>query len=157
MSGQAGASRELYQSLLAEVAGLADHPRPVEAAVEVLARVPHYSWVGVYLLRGDQLVLGPWRGPAPTPHVRIPVGRGLCGSAAQTGRTEVVDDVDADARYLACFPSTRSEIVVPIFGGRGLLGEIDVDSDAPAAFGEADQRFLTEVARWLAPSLEEAE
>ena len=74
----------------------------------------HYSWVGIYLVEGDDLVLGPWKGPEATEHVRIPVGEGICGAAAATGETEVVDDVNADPRYLACFPSTRSEIVVPI-------------------------------------------
>ena len=110
-------------------------------------RFPHYSWVGVYLVDGDELVLGPWRGPQATEHTRIPIGRGICGAAAAAGRTEVVDDVNADDRYLACFVSTRSEIVVPInYRGR-VVGEIDVDSDTPAAFGEADRAFLERVAR----------
>jgi L-methionine (R)-S-oxide reductase len=77
-------------------------------------RFDDYSWVGIYLVEGDDLVLGPWNGPEATEHVRIPVGQGICGAAAATGRTEVVEDVNADSRYLACFPSTRSEIVVPI-------------------------------------------
>jgi L-methionine (R)-S-oxide reductase len=106
----------------------------------------HYSWVGIYLVEGDELVLGPWKGPQATEHVRIPVGQGICGAAAASGRTEVVDDVDADPRYLACFPSTRSEIVVPIrYEGR-VLGEIDIDSDRPAAFTEDDRAFLERVA-----------
>jgi putative methionine-R-sulfoxide reductase with GAF domain len=77
-------------------------------------RCDHYSWVGIYLVEGDDLVLGPWKGPEATEHVRIPIGQGICGAAAASGQTEVVDDVNADPRYLACFPSTRSEIVVPI-------------------------------------------
>ena len=119
----------------------------LRGVVEVLHdRVAHYSWVGIYLVEGEELVLGPWQGPEATEHVRIPVGRGICGAAAATGRTEVVDDVDADPRYLACFPSTRSEIVVPIaFQGR-VVGEIDIDSDEPAAFGEEDKAFLERVA-----------
>ena len=109
-------------------------------------RVAHYSWVGIYLVEGEELVLGPWQGPEATEHVRIPVGRGICGAAAATGRTEVVDDVDADPRYLACFPSTRSEIVVPIAFQGSVVGEIDIDSDEPAAFGEEDKAFLERVA-----------
>ena len=70
-------------------------------------RFEHYSWVGIYLVEGDDLVLGPWKARR-RPSIRIPVGQGICGAAAATGRTEVVDDVAADARYLACFPSTRS-------------------------------------------------
>ena len=109
-------------------------------------RLDHYSWVGIYLLEGDDLVLGPWKGPQATEHVRIPVGQGICGAAAASGRTEVVDDVNADPRYLACFVSTRSEIVVPIAYQGRVVGEMDIDSDAPAAFGEADRAFLERVA-----------
>jgi GAF domain-containing protein len=113
--------------------------------------VEHYSWVGIYLVEGDDLVLGPWKGPEATEHVRIPVGEGICGAAAASGQTEVVDDVNADPRYLACFPSTRSEIVVPIAYEGQVVGEIDIDSDQPAAFGEDDRAFLERVAQLIAP------
>ena len=108
--------------------------------------VEHYSWVGIYLVEGDDLVLGPWRGPQATEHVRIPVGQGVCGAAAASGETEIVDDVNADPRYLACFPSTRSEIVVPIARDGRVVGEIDIDSDRPAAFREDDRLLLERVA-----------
>jgi L-methionine (R)-S-oxide reductase len=114
-------------------------------------RFEQYSWVGIYLVEGDDLVLGPWKGPQATEHVRIPVGQGICGAAAATGRTEVVDDVAADERYLACFPSTRSEIVVPIVYEGRVVGEIDIDSDRPAAFGEADRTYLERVAVLISP------
>jgi GAF domain-containing protein len=125
----------------------------LQAVVDVLHdRFEHYSWVGIYLVEGDDLVLGPWNGPQATEHVRIPVGQGICGAAAATGQTEVVDDVNADERYLACFPWTRSEIVVPIaFQGR-MVGEIDTDSDRPAAFGEDDRAFLERVALLISPA-----
>jgi L-methionine (R)-S-oxide reductase len=125
----------------------ADADEVLRGAVDVLHdRFEHYSWVGIYLVEADELVLGPWKGPQATEHVRIPIGQGICGAAAASGRTEVVDDVGADARYLACFPSTRSEIVVPIvFDGR-VVGEIDIDSDEPAAFDEVDRAFLERVA-----------
>ena len=124
---------------------------PLDAAVEVLHEgFDHYSWVGIYLVDGDQLVLGPWRGPEATEHVRIPIGQGICGVAAATGQTEVVDDVNADPRYLACFPSTRSEIVVPISHEGRVVGEIDIDSDRQAAFGDHDRAFLERVAELLA-------
>jgi putative methionine-R-sulfoxide reductase with GAF domain len=109
-------------------------------------RFEHYSWVGIYLVEGDDLVLGPWKGPQATEHVRIPIGSGICGAAAASGRTELVDDVSADDRYLACFPSTRSEIVVPIAFEGTVVGEIDIDADTPAAFGERDRVFLERVA-----------
>jgi L-methionine (R)-S-oxide reductase len=111
----------------------------------------NYSWVGIYLVEGDDLVLGPWKGPEATEHVRIPVGQGVCGAAAATGQTEIVDDVNADERYLACFPSTRSEIVVPIAHAGRVVGEIDIDSDRPAAFGPDDRAFLERVAQLIAP------
>jgi GAF domain-containing protein len=115
--------------------------------VEVLHdRFEHYSWVGIYLVEGDDLVLGPWKGPQATEHVRIPIGQGICGAAAASGRTEVVDDVGTDERYLACFPSTKSEIVVPITYEGRIVGEIDIDSDRPGAFGAEDRVFLERVA-----------
>jgi GAF domain-containing protein len=124
----------------------------LQTVVDVLHdRVEHYSWVGIYLVEGDDLVLGPWKGPEATEHVRIPVGQGVCGAAAASGETEIVDDVNADSRYLACFPSTRSEIVVPISRDGIVVGEIDIDSDRPAAFGEDDREFLERVAEIAAP------
>ncbi len=114
-------------------------------------RFTHYSWVGIYLVEGTDLVLGPWKGPNATKHVRIPVGQGICGAAAASGRTEVVDDVGMDDRYLACFASTRSEIVVPIAYEGRVVGEIDIDSDVPAAFSEADRVFLERVALLISP------
>jgi GAF domain-containing protein len=112
-------------------------------------RFDHYSWVGIYLVEDGELVLGPWKGPSATEHVRIPIGQGICGAAAASGETEIVDDVNADPRYLACFASTRSEIVVPIHYQGRVVGEIDIDSDRPAAFDAEDRRFLEHVARMI--------
>ena len=123
----------------------------LQEAVEVLQEIEHYSWVGIYLVEGEDLVLGPWRGPQATEHVRIPVGQGVCGAAAASGQTEIVDDVNADPRYLSCFPSTRSEIVVPIANDGRVVGEIDIDSDRPAAFGDEDRELLERVAVLLGP------
>ncbi len=117
---------------------------------ELSVRVRHYSWVGIYWLEGAELVLGPWAGPEATEHTRIPIGAGVCGAAAASGRTEVVDDVSQDARYLACFPETRSEIVVPIKRPDGaVIGEIDIDSDRLAAFTREDVALLEEIATAL--------
>jgi GAF domain-containing protein len=128
-----------------------ERARDLQEVVDLLHDgVEHYSWVGIYLVEGDDLVLGPWKGPEATEHVRIPVGQGVCGAAAATGQTEMVDDVNADPRYLACFPSTRSEIVVPIARDGRVIGEIDIDSDSPAAFGDADREFLERVAESVA-------
>lgn len=108
-----------------------------------------YSWVGIYLVNGSALELGPWKGTQTTEHTRIPLGQGVCGAAASSGKTELVDDVTKDARYLSCFLSTRSEIVVPIKRSQVVLGEIDIDSDRPAAFDANDRMFLEKVADML--------
>ena len=88
--------------------------------------------------------------PQPTEHARIPLGQGICGAAASSGETIVVDDVNADPRYLACFLNTRAEIVVPIKDERAVYGEIDIDSDHRGAFGPADRELLEGVAGRLA-------
>jgi L-methionine (R)-S-oxide reductase len=115
-------------------------------------RLPHYTWAGIYLLEGDELVLGPYLGK-PSPHTRIPLNRGICGAAASQKATIIVDDVNDDPRYLACSIETRSEIVVPIMRGDTVLGEIDVDSDGVAAFGDQDRQLLETVARALAQKM----
>lgn len=121
-----------------------------QAVVQCLrSSVPHYNWVGIYLLEGEELVLTAWAGPAETEHTRIPVGAGICGLAAAEGKTIIVDDVAKDPRYLACFLSTKSEIVVPIFREGRVIGEIDIDSDQLAAFTEEDRRQLEGVAALL--------
>ncbi|MCC7020837.1 MAG: GAF domain-containing protein [Ardenticatenales bacterium] len=118
--------------------------------VSLTAQFPHFHWTGIYLVRDDVLHLGPFVGH-PTEHVAIPVGEGICGAAVQQRATIVVDDVAADPRYLACFASTRSEIVVPILAPDGsAIGEIDVDSDQPAAFTATDRSYLERVAERLA-------
>ncbi len=112
--------------------------------------VPHYNWVGVYLLKKNELFLGPFRGK-PSPHTRIPVDQGICGAAASQKETVIVPDVNADPRYLACSLETKSEIVVPIMDGDQCLGEIDIDSDIPDAFGDTDRELLEGVAKRIMP------
>lgn len=136
---------------LDEVRILADQ-RDAAGIVDFLhERFPHYSWVGIYWVDGNDLVLGPWKGPQATEHTRIPIGTGVCGAAARSGQTEIVPDVSQDSRYLACFAHTRSEIVVPIFAYGRVVGEIDIDGDQINAFSKEDQRFLEGVAELLAP------
>lgn len=125
----------------------------MQQIVQLLARhLPDYSWTGIYLLEGNELVLGPFVGK-PSPHTRIPLGRGICGAAATEKASIIVDDVNADPRYLACSIETRSEIVVPIMLDGEVLGELDIDSDKKAAFNQADRELLERVAALLAPRL----
>lgn len=136
------------------VAAGSDQTDALQRAVDVLRdRFPSYDWVGLYWLDEDagELVLGSWRGDEPTEHTRIPLGVGICGAAAASGQTEIVEDVSADPRYLACFTTTRSEIVVPIFAEGRVVGEIDIDGTDLAAYDQTDARFLEEVAALLAP------
>ena len=96
-------------ALLDRLTLLARAGRAVDLCKALRAEVPHFNWVGVYVIEGgDTLVLKAWDGPAETEHVRIPIGQGICGLAAREARTVIVDDVNKDPRYLACFLQTRS-------------------------------------------------
>jgi GAF domain-containing protein len=114
---------------------------------------PDYAWAGVYLVEGDVLVLGPFRG-AESPHHRIRVGEeGICGWVAEHGVAQVIPDVNADPRYLACSVRIRSEIVVPIVHEGQVLGVIDIDSEMPAAFSQRDLDVLSQLAKIVAPAV----
>ena len=108
-----------------------------------------YSWIGIYIVEGSDLILGPWKGKQATEHTKIPIGKGICGSAAASGKTEIISDVHSDKRYLACFVTTKSEIVVPIIKDDKILGEIDIDSDKKDAFTNEDKAFLEKIADML--------
>jgi L-methionine (R)-S-oxide reductase len=139
----------IEQEIRRELAPITDSRAALTRAIEILkARVPDYTWVGIYELFGNELVLGPFLGK-PSPHTHIPLGRGICGAAAAEKATIIVDNVHADSRYLACSIDTKSEIVVPIMRGCDVVGEIDIDSDRPSAFGPDDKRLLESVAMVL--------
>jgi putative methionine-R-sulfoxide reductase with GAF domain len=146
------------QLLTAVRSAVESAPTPESAMTQVVRLlkdgVPAYTWVGIYVLQGDTLVLGPFLGK-PSPHTRIPVGQGVCGAAAREKATIVVDDVNADPRYLACSLETESEIVVPIMRDGRVYGEIDIDSDTRAAFGDGDRSLLEPIAEMLAERLAE--
>jgi L-methionine (R)-S-oxide reductase len=110
-----------------------------------------YNWVGFYMIEKEAggeavLVLGPFKG-SMTPHTRIHLNQGICGAAASSGKTVIVDDVSADSRYLACSTETKSEIVVPVFVSGAVVGELDIDSHFPAAFAEVDKKLCEHAAR----------
>jgi GAF domain-containing protein len=142
-------------AIISEIQNLANKPDEVflEKTVQLLQRErAHFNWVGIYLLRENVLTLKSYVGK-PSPHTNIPLNSGICGAAASTAKTIVVDDVRADSRYLACSIETRSEIVVPIIHAGQVLGEIDIDSDLLAAFTAEDKELLETIAKLLAPEL----
>lgn len=108
-----------------------------------------FNWVGIYILRGKTLELGPFIG-APTPHKKIRVGQGICGTAVQLGVDQNVPDVRARENYLACSVETRSELVVLIRDQKKrIVGQIDIDSHSPDAFGPEEEQAVRKVASEL--------
>lgn len=119
-------------------------------------KVPYYNWFGFYIAEKNrpELILGPFAGE-PTEHVRIPFGAGICGQAANTAKTFLVNDVSKSTNYLACSIKVKSEIVVPVMigtsgGGTEVAGEIDIDSHDKDAFNSADEVFLNKLALLVA-------
>jgi GAF domain-containing protein len=154
-----------YDSLIRELSQLASQAVSVEQLMAaIVARLrdalPHYNWVGFYMLdtksSGGEpmLVLGPYVG-AETPHKRIPLNQGICGAAVTAAQTIVVDDVNADPRYLACSLETKSEIVAPIFVSGVAVGELDIDSHLSAAFTADNRRLVEHCANLVGKFLEE--
>jgi GAF domain-containing protein len=113
--------------------------------------LPCCDWVGFYFVDeddGDVLVLGPFVGE-PTEHTRIHFGDGICGAAAASGETVVVDDVSTEPNYLSCNPRVKSEIVIPLCKEGQLIGELDIDSHSLAAFGDEERELLEEACEMI--------
>jgi L-methionine (R)-S-oxide reductase len=151
-------STEVIAELNTLVAKAASAEALMKSIVVLLhEKLTRYNWVGFYMheLNGDPniLVLGPFRGTM-TPHTRIPLNQGICGAAASSGKTIVVDDVNSDSRYLACSLETKSEIVVPVFVHGRVVGELDIDSHFLAAFGPEDRKLCEHAAAVLGKYLE---
>lgn len=110
---------------------------------ESIRKAGEYRWVGIYAVGPEEISVIGWSGPAPPAHPRFPKDRGLCGAAAASGRTVVVEDVTKDPRYLKTLDGTRSEMVVPVKRSTGdVVGLIDVESDREDAFTPLDLRLL---------------
>lgn len=123
-----------------------DFDQSLKTAVQLFKDTfPKYTWVGIYLTKGDKLELHNYIGK-PTPHTVIPIGEGICGAAVREEQSIIVPDVNADPRYLACSVETRSEMVVPIRSGDKIVGEIDIDSDFEDSFHAGDQEILEKCA-----------
>ncbi len=123
--------------------------------VDQLATISYFNWTGIYLLdkEKNELVLNYHVGK-PTEHTKIPVGRGVCGSAVAERKDKIVQDVAKEDNYLACSLETRSEIVVLIGNKTEIIAQIDVDSDNIAAFDEIDQKYLHQVSDLIVEKLE---
>lgn len=151
-----------------ELPRLSSEARSADQLMDEIARLLFdkmlkYNWVGFYMLEDKSsdsqprmLALGPFQG-AMTPHTRIPMNQGICGAAASTGKTVVVDDVSVDTRYLACSTETKSEIVVPVFVRGKVVGELDIDSHFPAAFGNQDRELVEYCASLVGKQLEKSQ
>ena len=113
-----------------------------------------YHWTGYYMMRGNHLEVGPYVGPE-TPHTKIELNSGICGAAASSHQSIVVDDVHADPRFLACSISTKSEIVVPLMDGDDCIGEIDIDSNNPAFFTNDDKVMFEKIAEIVVKKLKD--
>lgn len=146
-----------YAELAAQARALvAGEDDPVANAANLAALVfhalPRINWAGFYFLAGDGLVVGPFQGKPAC--VRIPLGKGVCGTAAAERRAVVVDDVDAFPGHIACDAASRSEVVVPVEAGDGrLIGVLDIDSPEPGRFDAADAAGLARIAAVYAGSL----
>ncbi|MGH8165637.1 MAG: GAF domain-containing protein [Woeseiaceae bacterium] len=137
------------------VALLADEPDPLANTANFVAllydAIPAINWLGVYVLRGDDLVLGPFQGKPAC--VRLPVGQGVCGNAASMRKTIRVADVHAFPGHIACDPASNAEIVVPLMLGEKLVGVLDIDSPQQARFTVRDQAGLEMLCRTFTAEL----
>ncbi len=148
---------ELYDALARSLESLiGDERDPIanlaNSAALIWEALPDINWAGFYLLRGDELVLGPFQGRPAC--VRIPLGKGVCGTAAAKRETIVVEDVNRFAGHIACDSASRSEIVVPLVRGRELLGVLDVDAPKERRFDDEDRRGLERIAGIVLPRID---
>jgi GAF domain-containing protein len=151
-----GSKSEQYAELAAQARGLlaGERDRIANAAnlsALVYHALPGLNWVGFYFHDGHELVVGPFQGQPAC--VRIPLGKGVCGTAAATRQTQRVDDVHAFPGHIACDAASRSELVVPLLAGDAVLGVFDLDSPEPGRFDAEDQQGLEAIARLFVESL----
>ena len=151
-----GTKSEQYAELAAQARGLlaGERDRVANAAnlsALVYHALPDLNWVGFYFHDGHELVVGPFQGQPAC--VRIPIGKGVCGTAAQMRSTQRVADVHAFPGHIACDAASRSELVVPLLAGDALLGVFDLDSPVPGRFDADDQHGLEAIARIFVEAL----
>jgi len=118
----------------------------LQSICDTLLTIDYYHWVGFYFMNNttNTLHLGPFAGE-PTDHIKIPFGKGICGQVALSGESFLVEDVSAQENYIACNLNTKSEIVVPLYANKKLVGQIDIDSEKANAFNQEDELFLKDL------------
>jgi L-methionine (R)-S-oxide reductase len=140
--------KEKYESLLPQIKALvegeSDFIANVSNIVGALKQAMKFLWVGIYFVKGNELVLGPYQGPVAC--TRIGFGKGVCGTSWHNAETIIVKNVDEFPGHIACSTDSKSEIVVPLFKNKMVAGVIDADSDILAGFDETDAYFLKQVA-----------
>ncbi len=143
---------EKYELLVSQIRALIEGENDVIAVMSNVAAAIHQTmgfwWTGFYRVKGEELVLGPFQGPVACMH--IPYGKGVCGTAWQRAETVVVEDVEQFPGHIACSSESKSEIVVPVFGGDGkVTAVLDIDSEKLATFDDTDRWYLEEICRLL--------
>jgi len=138
---------EMYQSLIPQIAALIEGEQDLTAnlanVAAALKQQFNWWWVGFYLVKNNELVLGPFQGPVAC--TRIKKGRGVCGTAWQEGKTINVPDVEKFPGHIACSSLSKSEIVIPVFSAQEVVGVLDVDSEVYNFFDATDERYLKEI------------
>lgn len=142
-------NKQLMAMLGGEMDTLANSANFVALVFDNLSTI---NWCGIYVKRGDELVLGPFQGKPAC--VRIPLGKGVCGTAAAERRTLRVTDVQEFSGHIACDPASRSELVVPLLLGGNLVGVLDIDSPRAGRFGVAEQEGVETLCRTFLQNLE---
>ena len=147
-----GSKAEQYESLLPQIQGLLEGENDLVANLANVAAALKeqfgWLWVGFYIVKGDELVLGPFQGPVAC--TRIQKGKGVCGTSWQSEKIIIVDDVDNFPGHIACSSLSKSEIVLPVFDcQKRILGVLDVDSDVLNDFDRTDQKYLSEILTFL--------
>jgi len=146
---------EIYKSIIPQIQALigseTDSTANLANIAAALKEAFGFFWVGFYLVKKDELVLGPFQGPVAC--TRILKGRGVCGTAWATAQTIIVDDVDAFPGHISCSSLSKSEIVVPLFKNGEVIGVLDVDSKQLKDFDETDKIYLIQLCTWLSDHL----
>ncbi len=146
-----GSKEEQYSALLPQIKGLLEgEPDLIANLANVAGALKEqfdWLWIGFYLVKGDELVLGPFQGPVAC--TRIKKGRGVCGAAWEKATTLIVDDVEKFPGHIACSSLSRSEIVIPLFKDGNVAAVLDVDSVQLADFDETDRKYLEEVVKMI--------